>query len=318
MTPFVVDTVFNNAYALLMNEAHPIEKWFSGKGLATVRAYVLPTLAEAERLGYWPKGASQKITAALNKQNEAIKFARKHERSRVDARYRGMMGGYPNPAELAGLLDDVRPDRTKHYFSSTRTSGHAFVSAMTFGHVSCAPELVELGAKLEPHCANDEERAALATARQWAADFAPIAALMERLDATRPIPTIVLGSLSPTVAKNVGAAMGVDFATVRMPEIEWRHVEVEIKGCKVRVPVAKILWPEGTAHNKSRFAWGSKAGNSQCHACGHAIKSGNFVPLVADTTKGPRSLWVGRDCARNLFAVEISGDADFQREPVGI
>jgi hypothetical protein len=83
-----------------------------------------------------------------------------------------------------------------------------------------------------------------------------------------------------------------------------------IKGKTVRLPVGRMLWPEGTTHRESRYAHGS----SNCHACGHQIRSPyNWVPLVAQTATGPVSLWVGRDCARNLFQAEVTGDGRYER-----
>lgn len=290
-----------------------IEKWYSGKSLHAITSIVFPALVEAEALGHWPQRArlSLKVKAALNKQNQAIKFANKHERRRVDERYRGATGDYPDPATLSGLLDDVRPDRSKHYFTDRHTSGHAFVFAMQYGQFMDAPELARLAPTLEPFCTNDAERAALATAAQWAVDFTPIAELIALLDATRPKPTVIMGTLSPTVVKNLGDTLGISFASIRMPEMksEYRWIDVPMKGGgtkRVRIVWVEILWPEGTRHNCSRFSRGSRAGNNQCEACGHAIKDPwNWLPLLADGPQGPMSLWVGRDCARKLFGVKI-------------
>lgn len=283
---------------------HAIEKWYSGKALATIRSFVLPALAEAEAAGYWQPGVSRKVRAALNKPNVAIKFARANDRNY-------------STSTSAGLLHDVGVDRAARDIRYT-TEGRRFVSAMRYGSFGEAPALVALGNTLEPYCVNDEERAALATARQWALDFAPVAELVARLDATRPVPTVVLGSLSPTVAANLGRSLGIAFETISVPTIEWSWVEMEIKGARVRVPVAKILWPEGTQHNRSRFAFGSRAGNHQCHACGHAIqRADNWIPLLARDAAGenPLSLWVGRDCAKRLFLVDVKGAAEYRRAP---
>jgi hypothetical protein len=296
------------------NQPHPIEKWFTGKALQIILNYVLPTLAEAEKQGFWPTGASRKVKAALNKQNVAQKFARKNERSRTEA-YHGPMGGYPDPATLFGMLDDVQAERkTNHYFSAGRASGHGFVFAMQYGQFESAPSLLEIAPSLKQYCINDEERKALATARQWAADFTPIAELVEKLDVTRPLPTFIMKTLSPTVFKNLSESLGVDFSSIRLPDFETKWVDMTIAGKKVCVPVSIIIWPEGTLHNKSRYCV-SKNNNDQCQACGHAIKSNNWVPLLAERSgKPPISLWVGRDCARSLFGVEMKGEGSFQKE----
>lgn len=156
--------------------------------------------------------------------------------------------------------------------------------------------------------------AAHAEFRDWCRSFAPIAELVARLDAERPKPAYVFAAVSPTVFANVAQAMGVQFSTVRQPEIVHEKVTIEI-GCKsVTMWMARAIWPEGTRHNVSRFSWGSRAGNDQCQACGHAIRNGrNWVPLLVDTAEGPASLWVGKDCAETCFGAKIVGDGAFDK-----
>jgi len=185
------------------------------------------------------------------------------------------------------------------------------VHAMMFGSFSQAPRVLTLVDQLTPHCACDAECTALETARKWAIDFTPVAELVAKLDATRPKPSYVFGEISQTVLDNVGREMGITFASVHIPEIRWEKVErCDEHGRLTFGWVGIIQWPEGTVHGRSRFA----AGNNQCHACGHRIrKNDNWVPLVADGTSAPVSLWVGRDCARHLFGCATTGDADFRR-----
>lgn len=234
-----------------MATPHPIEKWYTGKALNIIREYVLPTLAEAERQGYWPKGASRKVKAALNKQSVARKFALANERS-----------GSERNDSCEGLLDDVCSNRSHPWESDIRA--WPVVRAMMFGFVGEAPECLTLADTLVPHCRTDAEREALATARGWAADFAPVAELMALLDATRPAPVIVLGSVSPTVLANVGKSMGVDFSSIRVPEIEWSWRWVTLKdGSRFRTKFGVIKWPPGTRHHVSRFACGSRVAHAR-------------------------------------------------------
>lgn len=275
-----------------------IASWYSGKGLETLRNYVGPTLIEAEKLGYWPKGASRKVRAAISKQKIAEKFAKVNER---DWNLRD-----PNPS---GLLVDIKDKDSK-------LDGWNLNHAMMFGQVLRAPSALELADKLAPFCRNDSERAALERARKWATDFTPFAKLIELLDMSRPKITVrVMKTLSPLVAKNVGEAMGVKLDTIEMPEIkyEWRLRMMMIAGkaTQVRMLIGTIVWPQGTQHNRSRHAHK----NSNCHACGHMISNAfNWIPLVAKTDSGPVSLWVGRDCAKNLFGCEVEGEGEFVRE----
>jgi hypothetical protein len=185
---------------------------------------------------------------------------------------------------------------------------------MRFGIVSLSPHNLELAARLRPH-AGPEQLVALEEAARWAADFAPLARLVELLDSRRPRPEIVFKTLSPAVLENVGKVIGMDLSTVRAPKIEYTWVDwVDPDGVRHGICQGKILWPEGTRHGVSRWSDGS-----QCHACGHTIRNPtNWFPIVADATGGeaPASLWVGRDCARKLFGCEVTGDAIYQgREP---
>lgn len=274
----------------------PIAKWYTGKALATILTYVIPTLQRAMEDGYWQPGDSRKIRAALNKQSVAAKFGRANDH------YTG--GGRRN--ESPDLLSNIGAPDANH-----NDTGWALTHAMNFGAVGAAPRLLDVATTIAPYASTPAAVKALATARQWAMDFAPIAKLLEQLDATRPKPSVVLGSISPTVLANVGKAMAVDFTTIAVPPIKWTWVEVEVKGKMVRMPVGEILWPAGTKHYTSRFSSGH-----QCEACGHAIRDPyNWCPLVATTPTGPVSLWTGRDCARKLFAVDMKGEAAYTTGP---
>lgn len=37
-------------------------------------------------------------------------------------------------------------------------------------------------------------------------------------------------------------------------------------------------------------------------------KSDNWVPLLGELAGSNRSLWVGRDCARTLFGIKVTGE----------
>jgi hypothetical protein len=165
-----------------------------------------------------------------------------------------------------------------------------------------------------------DNRAAPELLRQWAADFAPVAELVAQLDARRPKPVIVCKTLSPSVVAHLARQLGLNLASVEIPPMkgEWVTVTRPIRGDRygntetVQVWSITILWPEGTRHCRSKFSYGSRAGNSQCEACGHAIQDFyNWVPLMAKETDGiASSLWVGRDCARKLLDCQVdNGEA---------
>jgi hypothetical protein len=140
-------------------------------------------------------------------------------------------------------------------------------------------------------------------------DFKPLIDTLTKLDATRPVPVFTTMNASPTVSaelKRQGAA------SVEVAEIVFEEREgTDKNGRKYFYRVAKIVWPEGTQHNTSRYAYGT-CNNSQCHACGHAIRNSfNWVPLVLTTEAGEKkSLWVGRDCAETLFGVKMDGELE--------
>ena len=246
-----------------MTNTTNILKWYSGKALTVVRDYALPVLAQAEELGYWPKGTSRKVKAALNKQTVAIKYARANR-----------------PAS----------------YSSPR---HGVNHAMMFGLYEQAPKCLDTITS-EAHVSGCE----------WAEDFVQVARLVALLDSRRPVPVVVLGTLSRTVLDNVGRSMQVELDSIASPEQRIKWVKLMHKGEEIEVAEVEIIWPEGTRHNTSRYAHNINAHNDQCHACGHAIRNGfNWVPLVATTPRGPVSLWVGRDCAKKLFGCDVTGDA---------
>lgn len=276
-----------------------IRQRYSGKGLKIFDEYVLPTLAAAEASGFWQPGASRKVRAALNKQAVAIAFARVNERK--DWRRRDTD---------EGLLNDIA-DRRGAYHHEATLRGDDLAFAMKFGVYTRAPQLRDLADKLLPYARGEAEHAALARAAEWVRDFIPIAALVQRLDAARPTPEYVFAQVSPTVYANVGKDMGIDFTTVRAPKIIWHKREFcHPKTQKMLVDFVPVIqWPEGTRHGVSRYA----SGSSRCEACGHTIKSLNWVPLVADTAEGPVALWVGRDCAATLFGAKINGNAKIER-----
>jgi hypothetical protein len=140
-------------------------------------------------------------------------------------------------------------------------------------------------------------------------DFKPMVDMLAKLDATRPVPVFTTMNASPTVSAELKRH---DAASVEVCPMEFNEVEaIDEKGNKYFKTVVKLVWPVGIKHNTSRYAYGTD-NNNQCHACGHAIKNAfNWVPLILTTGKGEKkSLWVGRDCAKTLFGVDMTGDLE--------
>jgi hypothetical protein len=138
-----------------------------------------------------------------------------------------------------------------------------------------------------------------------------ITSLMDRWDGTRPGVTFTHLGVSPTVTATL---QGLEAVKVTVCPMEYKQVE-EVNpetGKVVYKTIVRLLWPEGTVHGASRYH--ATNNNFQCQACGHAIKNAfNWVPLILwDTANKPKSLWVGRDCARNLFNIEMTGDLEIE------
>ena len=270
-----------------------ILEWYSGKARDTIVSFTIPALVECEVLGCWKKGVARTVRATLNKQNVAARWARDVEAAlRIERDYAHPLhnalsnlryGSYGRAPEMlaAASLEKIRSG--PYLYTPTKGEGRGVAQ--------------DVGAALE----------------RWARAFAEVAELVALLDSRRPKPVVVMGTLSPTVAQNVSAHVGVDISTIQSPAMHGEWVERLIKGKKVTVYEVVIDWPDGTRHNKSRFL--NSASNSLCQACGHAIQDPyNWVPILAYGPSGgaataPYSLWVGRDCARKLFGCEVEGDA---------
>lgn len=259
-------------------------EWFSGKAREAIVDVVIPALIESGEQGYWKKGVAVTVRAALNKQNLAAKWAREVTKE-LDVDY-------------------------KHPL-------HDGLSNMRYGSYGLAPRMLTTGALGKLH-AKPYFYTKKGTAQnvnevieRWARANAEIAELVDLLNERRPKPVIVMKTLSPTVASNIGTHIGLDISTIQSPPSHGEWVEFEYKGKKHRVYRVSIDWPKDTQHNKSRFF--HSGNHMQCQACGHAIQSPfNWVPILAyghGVEPTPYSLWVGRDCAKKLFDCEVDGDA---------
>ena len=135
------------------------------------------------------------------------------------------------------------------------------------------------------------------------------------LDAARPKPVITAVGLSPKVTTTLKEMnLDIDLSTIKMAEIDFVMVDKkDINGEVVKDKNGKVIqereyfvkWSEGIKHGQSRFF----AGYSECEACGKNIPSGRFVPIEAVDKKKNQlvSLWLGCDCAKNIFGVKDIG-----------
>lgn len=139
---------------------------------------------------------------------------------------------------------------------------------------------------------------------------ANLEAIFTKWDATRPAPTFTTEGASPTVTATL---KDLDAVRVAVCEMEFKEVEyLDKNGQKAFMTIAKLLWPVGIKHGTSRYS--ETCNNSQCQACGHAIKNAfNWIPLVLTCSNGDtKSLWVGRDCAKTLFGIDMVGELEIE------
>jgi hypothetical protein len=271
-----------------MTRFEPILEWYSGKARDTIVSFTIPALIESEQLGYWKKGAARTVRATLNKQNVAAKWAREVEKKFGSIQFGSFHLRHDHP------LSDAQAN-------------------LLYGSFERAPRLLRSDVAAR---SADAEKPYAEDAIRWAAAFAPVADLVALLDSRRPRAVVVMKTLSPTVAQNVGEHIGLDVSTIQPPPMHGEWVKFVHKGRTCHVYQVVVDWPEGTLHGRSRFL--GSANHDQCEACGHAIKDPfNWVPILAYDAKAvPHSLWVGRDCAKKLFGCEVEGDAVYvERRP---
>lgn len=157
----------------------------------------------------------------------------------------------------------------------------------------------------DPRPALLEKRAAFKKAME------PVEALMQVWDSQRPPPTFTNIGASPTITANL-KALGAEKAEPAPMKREWVEVTNPKTGKVELHLVVEIIWPEGTQHGTSQYRGTSN--NSQCESCGHAIKNMfNWVPILLTCTDGSlKSLWGGRDCAKTLFGIDMTGDLEIK------
>lgn len=135
-----------------------------------------------------------------------------------------------------------------------------------------------------------------------------------RLDAARPAPKVTPIGLSPKVTATLTEMnLDLDLASVKPAKIETRYRDaflgdgspkLNADGSRAREPYYFVVWSDGIHHGESRFG-----SSGRCEACNKHIPSGRFVPVEAkDKSSGKLiSLWLGCDCAKNIFGIQDTG-----------
>lgn len=142
----------------------------------------------------------------------------------------------------------------------------------------------------------------------WVGLVEEVAAAEAELDAARPLPQITAIGLSPKVTATLTEMnLDIDLPSIRLAKLERRERQVmhPKTGRMITVYYHVPVWTPGIAHGTSRFAGGG------CEACGKRIPSGKFVAVEAYDKRGARlvSLWLGCDCAKNIFGIKDVGIA---------
>lgn len=271
--------------------------WFSGKSRTNMVA-ALDALDRSIAQGCWEQGWSRKVAAAAKKANLAAKVARTARRTK--------------------LFPDLTY-RLTHY--EEISAAKYLVEWMLYGHIrkSDVDKVTDESAK----CLTDAQIEVVGLARAFYNSMAPVWEAIERLDATRPKPVFTTLGASPTITKTMadlgvvagGADVGIEVCPMHFEEIE----TTDEHGRKTYRPVCILDWPAGTQHHTSRFAGGNLNNGylCQCESCGHAISNGyNWVPMVVTVPgQAPRSLWVGRDCAKMMFGIDVKGEVEIVNRP---
>lgn len=136
---------------------------------------------------------------------------------------------------------------------------------------------------------------------------------IQLLQIARPQPQITKVGLSPKVTKTLKEMdIDIDLSTIKMA---YKNVKKPLvidgkqiyhpNGTRVLYWATVVHFPHGTKFGMTRFS-----DNAQnCEACGKYIPSGKFVPITAEDRKSGKllGLWLGCDCARNIFGVKDLG-----------
>lgn len=272
------------ASAVLTDQDHA--RWFARKALDRARSAV-ELLEASEADGGWRPGAARKVRAALS----------------------------PSKSWLTkSLADRLRVSCLDYVIESVLRYGGANVRAYDRALADVAKAMTQV-----PASAGSVD---WVTVRQALYYFRTLTARMDKLDRTRPRPVFTPIGVSPTVTATLEAA-GIwgsfSLSSIRPCPITWHEVEsVDAEGRRTTRWVGRLEWPAGTRF-ASRFAGRSagRSGGLPCHACGHAIYNPfNWVPVVIDDAqKRPVGLWVGRDCAHNIFGIKTTGKVELENGP---
>jgi hypothetical protein len=250
-----------------------------------------------------------KVSSFLNGARRA-KFQRSIEILRA-AEARGAWDGRESQQVGAGFYQGLVRMRVEvkfdHQALALEPHKHPAEMSLRFGHAYSGPI---------PQVQHGKGRACSqvspAVVAAWFQLCSAKVALVKQLDKARPKPVVTAIGLSPKVTKTLTEMqLDIDLPTIKPAEIERYEVQARDKNGELLFkngePVMEIhyrvKWAPGTKLNVSRFSNGGG-----CEACGKHIPSGRFVPVQAECRKkGLIGMWLGCDCARNIFGIKDLG-----------
>jgi hypothetical protein len=134
------------------------------------------------------------------------------------------------------------------------------------------------------------------------------------LNLSRPKVKITDIGLSPKVTKTLKEMeLDIDIRTIKSA-IKYRYVHAvdektgeklhRMNGEPLMVLEAYVEFSNGAVHNATRFQ-----NPGCCEACGKPIPSRFFAPVEAKDRKSGKqiAMWIGTDCAKNIFGVKDLG-----------
>lgn len=136
------------------------------------------------------------------------------------------------------------------------------------------------------------------------------------LNSFRVLPEITSIGLSPKVTATLTEMnLDLDINSIKMAKLVPKVIPAtDLKGKKIKdkntgqyllTTIYVLQWSKDILHNQSRFAHDGRC----CHACGKQIPSQRFVPVEAfdKNKKQLISMWLGQDCAKNIFGIKDVG-----------
>lgn len=224
-----------------------------------------------------------------------------------------------------GLVSVGRLPHEDSYGGQYYEPAHALSSALRFGSanygltVESTREYLDL---YEVRALMREKKISTELVIAWVALVCAVADARAELDECRPVPVVTAIGLSRKVTTTLQECnLDIDLPTIKPAKISfylepWYDDQGVRKLNRKGQPAFKRIyfvdWSEGVQHGRSRFRAG-------CQACGKRIPSGRYVPVEATCRKqGPISLWLGCDCARNIFGIKDIGIDRDAKPPTGV